>query len=75
MVIKYSAVKKEDDVVVISISNNVDTDAVVTKKGAGIGLKNVSSRLELFFGDTGQPNINRTDDSFHVTVRFPFRKT
>jgi LytS/YehU family sensor histidine kinase len=68
-------VKKENDMVVISVSNNVDTDAVVTKKGAGIGLKNVSSRLELFFGDTGQLDISRTDDSFNVTVRFPFRKT
>jgi len=74
-VVIRTSVKKENDMVVISVSNNVDTDAVVTKKGAGIGLKNVSSRLELFFGDTGQLNINRTDDSFNVTVRFPFRNT
>lgn len=74
-VVIRTSVKKENDMVVISVSNNVDTDAVVTKKGAGIGLKNVSSRLELFFGDTGQLNINRTDNSFNVTVRFPFRKT
>ncbi len=73
-VIIRTSVKKENELVVISVSNNVDTDAVVTKKGAGIGLKNVSSRLELFFGDTGQLNINRTDDSFNVTLRFPFRK-
>lgn len=74
-VVIRTSVKKENDMVVISVSNNVDTDSVVTKKGAGIGLKNVSSRLELFFGDTGQLNINRTEDSFNVTVRFPFRKT
>jgi LytS/YehU family sensor histidine kinase len=74
-VVIRTSVKKGNDMVVISVSNNVDTDSVVTKKGAGIGLKNVSSRLELFFGDTGQLNINRTDDSFNVTVRFPFRKT
>lgn len=74
-VVIITSVKKEKDIVVISVSNNVDTDAVVTKKGAGIGLKNVNSRLELFFGDTGQLDINRTDDSFNVTVRFPFRKT
>ncbi|MFN2313278.1 MAG: sensor histidine kinase, partial [Bacteroidales bacterium] len=74
-VVIRTSVKKENDMVVISVSNNVDTDSVVTKKGAGIGLKNVSSRLELFFGDTGQIDINRTEDSFNVTVRFPFRKT
>lgn len=74
-VVIRTSVKKENDMVVISVSNNVDTDSVVTKKGAGIGLKNVSSRLELFFGDTGQLNITRTEDSFNVTIRFPFRKT
>lgn len=74
-VVIRTSVKKINDMVVISVANNVDTDAVVTKKGAGIGLKNVSSRLELFFGDTGQLDISRTDDSFNVTVRFPYRKT
>jgi two-component system, LytTR family, sensor kinase len=74
-VVIRTSVKKENDTVVISVSNNVDTDAVVTKKGAGIGLKNVSSRLELFFGNTAQLDLSRTDDSFNVTIRFPFRKT
>ena len=70
-----TSVKKEDDMVVISVSNNVDTDAVVTKKGAGIGLKNVSSRLELFFGEDASLEVNRTEECFTVTIRFPFRIT
>lgn len=70
-----TSVKKENDTVVITVSNNVDTEAVVTRKGAGIGLKNVGSRLELFFGETGDLNVTRTEDSFTVTLRFPFRKT
>ncbi|MFZ2285789.1 MAG: histidine kinase [Bacteroidales bacterium] len=74
-VIIRTSVKKADETVVISVSNNIDTDAVVTKKGAGIGLKNVNSRLELFFGKTAELNVARTDDSFTVTVRFPFRNT
>jgi sensor histidine kinase YesM len=67
--------RKEDDKVVITVKNNVDTDSVVTRKGAGIGLKNVSSRLELFFGDEADLSVNRDEDSFTVTVRFPFRKS
>lgn len=67
--------KKENDFVIITVANNVDTDAVVTRKGAGIGLKNVSSRLELFFGEIADLTVNRTEDSFTVVVRFPFRKT
>ena len=67
--------RNEDDKVVISVQNNVDTDSVVTRKGAGIGLKNVSSRLELFFGDEADLSVNRSEESFTVTVRFPFRKS
>ena len=63
----------EAGLVVMSIVNNVDTEAVVTRKGAGIGLKNVSSRLELFFGDKANLTVNSTDDSFTVILRFPFR--
>ena len=74
VVIRTNA-RKENDIVIISVSNNVDTDSVVTRKGAGIGLKNVSSRLELFFGEMADININRTEESFTVVVRFPFRKT
>lgn len=74
VVIKTTA-KKEDETVVITVTNNVDTDSVVTKKGAGIGLKNVSSRLELFFGDKADLTVNRGEASFTVIVRFPFSKT
>ncbi|MRR22880.1 hypothetical protein EG830_07855, partial [bacterium] len=59
---------KEDEKVVITVKNNVDTDSVVTKKGAGIGLKNVSSRLELFFGDEADISVNRGEENFTVTV-------
>ena len=74
-VVIRTSVKKVNDTVVITVANNVDTESVVTKKGAGIGLRNVSSRLELFFGDSADLDVTRTDDSFTVTVRFPFRQT
>ena len=67
--------RKENDIVTITVTNNVDTDSVVTRKGAGIGLKNVSSRLELFFGHKADLTVNHGDDSFTVIVRFPFRKS
>lgn len=66
--------RKENDRVIITVANNIDTEAIVTRKGAGIGLRNVSSRLELFFGDKADITVNRTDDSFTVTVRFPYLK-
>ncbi len=74
-VIIRTTAKLENNIVVISVTNNVDTDAVVTRKGAGIGLKNVSSRLELFFGEMADLTVNRTEDRFNVIVRFPLRRT
>ena len=74
VVIRTSA-HKEDGLVVISVSNNIDPESVVTRKGAGIGLVNVRSRLELFFGEKADLAVNRNDDSFNVTIKFPYRKS
>lgn len=72
VVINTSA-KKEGENVIVSISNTVDPDSVVTRKGAGIGLKNVRTRLELFFGNEADLEIIRKEDSFTVNMKFPYR--
>ena len=74
VVIRTSA-HKENGLVIISVSNNIDPESVVTRKGAGIGLINVRSRLELFFGEKADLTVTRKDDSFNVTVKFPYRKS
>jgi sensor histidine kinase YesM len=74
VVIRTSA-HKENGLVVISVANNIDPESVVTRKGAGIGLINVRSRLELFFGEKADLTVTRNDDSFNVTVKFPYRKS
>lgn len=72
VVINTSA-KKEGENVIVSISNTVDPDSVVTRKGAGIGLKNVRTRLELFFRDEAELEVIRGEDSFTVKMKFPCR--
>jgi len=72
VIIKTTA-RKKNDFVIITVANNVDTESVVTRKGAGIGLKNVRSRLELFYGEKANLTVSRTDESFTVVVSFPFR--
>jgi two-component system LytT family sensor kinase len=74
VVIRTTA-QKESGLVVISVSNNIDPESVVTRKGAGIGLVNVRSRLELFYGEKADLEVDRKDDSFKVVVKFPYRKT
>ncbi len=72
-VVINTSVKKEGENVIVSISNTVDPDSVVTRKGAGIGLKNVRTRLELFFRDEADLEVIRKEDSFTVTMKFPCR--
>lgn len=71
--ISTTAVKREDKLV-ITISNTIDTDSVVTPKGTGIGIKNVKSRLELFFSGKAELLIGRKDDMFTATIIIPFQK-
>jgi two-component system, LytTR family, sensor kinase len=73
VVIRTTA-NKEDENVVISVTNTIDPESVVTRKGAGIGLKNVRSRLELFYGEKADLAINRKEDSFNVMIKIPFEE-
>ena len=59
---------------VISVTNNIDPESVVTRKGAGIGLINVRSRLELFFGEKADLTVTRKDDSFNVIGEVSLQK-
>jgi len=74
VIIKTTAVKNGEHVI-ITISNTIDQEAIVTRKGAGIGLMNVRSRLELFFGKDAELNISRSENEFTVTVKFPYRNS
>lgn len=69
-----TSVRRDGDWVVISVTNNIDPEAIVTRKGAGIGLKNVRGRLELFYGEKGEMTVTRNDDSFNVTMKFPYQE-
>ncbi len=60
----------EKDVLRIFISNEYDPKAV-SKKGKGIGLKNVSQRLELIYGVPQLLFISKTDNLFTVRLDIP----
>lgn len=59
-----------DDILVFSISNNYDIDAV-SKKGEGIGILNIRKRLGLVYGDTTLLTIKNENQIFTVTLRIP----
>lgn len=54
----------------VKIRNEYDPDFLV-KKGAGIGLRNVSSRLKIQYGRKDLVAINRQERQFEITLRFP----
>jgi LytS/YehU family sensor histidine kinase len=54
----------------ISIRNNFDPSQV-SRKGAGIGLKNVRNRLMLIYGKDDLVKFDKTDNVFHVQLLIP----
>jgi LytS/YehU family sensor histidine kinase len=69
VVIKTKAELKNNNLS-IQISNNFDKDAI-TPKGQGIGLRNITERLNLIYGRTDLLTITKTDSNFIVKLEFP----
>ncbi len=58
------------DVLEITIRNDYDPD-FVTKKGEGIGLRNVISRMKIQYAHEDLIKVNKTEKSFEVRLLFP----
>lgn len=59
-----------DDVLVVTIKNTYDRN-VISKKGEGIGLRNIRDRLQIIYGN---PNLLKLEDNkkeFTVTLTIP----
>jgi LytS/YehU family sensor histidine kinase len=54
----------------VMILNDYNSD-FISKKGEGIGIRNVSSRLKLQYGREDLLKINKNEHSFEVVMRFP----
>lgn len=61
---------KEKDFLIICLSNNFEGESN-GKKGAGIGLKNISNRLELVYGQKNLMKIEKLNNIFKVTLYIP----
>jgi two-component sensor histidine kinase len=59
-----------DEVLDIVIRNDYDPD-FITKRGEGIGLKNVHSRMKIQYGREDLVRVSKTDKSFEVRLLFP----
>ncbi|MBN1198271.1 MAG: histidine kinase [Bacteroidales bacterium] len=59
-----------DDVLEISITNNYDKNAV-TRKGEGIGLRNIRDRLEIIYGNARLMIIEDNKTEFRVILAIP----
>ena len=69
VIIKTKAEFKNNNLC-IQISNNFDKDAI-TPKGHGIGLKNITERLNLIYDRTDLLAITKTKSDFNVELNFP----
>lgn len=68
IIITFSC-KKENDFVLLKIGNNLE--GVSRRKGAGVGLKNIESRLELIYQRKNLIEVQNSDDYFTVKLYIP----
>ena len=54
----------------VIVSNEYDPDFLV-KKGAGIGLRNVISRMKILYGRDDLVKIEKSENVFEITLHFP----
>jgi LytS/YehU family sensor histidine kinase len=59
----------ENNFLKISLENNFENST--PKKGAGIGLQNIKSRLELIYGEKNLVDIKKEGDIFSVILYIP----
>lgn len=59
-----------DNMLEVRVSNEYDPDYLV-KKGAGIGIRNVSSRLKIIYGRDDLLRISKTENTFEIILSFP----
>ena len=60
----------ENSYLVLSLSNNFEEE-LKPKKGAGIGLKNITNRLELIYGQKDLMKVEKENNIFRVTLFIP----
>ena len=59
-----------DNTLKVKIENSYDPDFII-KKGEGIGLKNIRSRMAIMYNNKNLVHIGKTNDTFGVTLTFP----
>jgi sensor histidine kinase YesM len=69
-VVIHTEAKRLENMLIFTISNNYDQDAV-SKKGEGIGLINIRKRLGLVYGNTTLMQVKNENQIFTVTLTIP----
>lgn len=62
--------KKENDFIKISVKNNFDPQSI-PKKGEGIGIKNIQTRMRLLYGQDNLVVVKKSNNIFEVTIYIP----
>jgi two-component system, LytTR family, sensor histidine kinase AlgZ len=63
-----------NDRLIITITNPFDPD-YVPKKGTGLGVKNVRSRIQTLYENEGRLDIEKKDNTFTVQFSFPVKNS
>ncbi len=64
-------VRRHDKLVVVTVENRWDPEAVSSRRKNGVGLRNVQRRLEARYGKEAHVDARAEEELFRVQLRFP----
>jgi sensor histidine kinase YesM len=65
--------KQENEYMKITVENNFDPEAI-SKKGEGIGIKNIQNRLKLIYNQDNLLTVEKKEDIFRAHIYIPVDK-
>ena len=66
-------ISSEKNMLLISISNPYDKNAVNAGKGTGFGLKSIDRKLKFLYKRSDLLEIQQSENQFSVTIKIPQR--
>ena len=64
--------ERRGDRIIIQIQNPIDCDRP-RRKGSGLGLKNVRSRINTLYNNDARVDVEETNEYFQIKLSFPIR--
>ena len=73
-VVKIEGKRNGEDLIIRVTNPLAEPGAASTRSGNQLAMQNIRDRLSLTYGERGRVEVQRDDDQYQVTLRFPYQE-